>query len=542
MLCSLLRAFKVFFVGNAYYSSTTTVHSDKNLSTVAITYTLQHSTLHIDNSITIINDYQYRHCFPQKHTDRYIYLSHDLHQKLKKIDRLPSFYHLSDSQLYKKQYKRTRVDPTTQNRSTYTVPLKPSDKHNYFSTPPSTHPSKPTPTSHHSNKQHSNKHHSNEHHSNKQHSNKQHSNKQHSNGHHSNEHHSNKQHSNKQHSNEQHSNKQHSNGHHSNEHHSNKHHSNKQHSNKQHSNGQHSNEQHSNKHHSNKHHSNKHHSNEHHSNKQHSNGHHSNEHHSNKQHSNGHHSNEHHSNKQHSDTVVHSTPHIAIRPITRHNDVQYKTVTQTNNLSESSKKNITNHSHHLEEKPKIFNITSNSHPTLHFTVHNVSHPKHNNSKKKDQVNITTNSNFHSGQSSNHLNHSSSISLQIQHSDKNNITYTNTILHTDKNTSSLNVSNKGSNSHTSHTIVVFTPSRRFVQPVHSRSISNTTSVSSSFHRILPINQSTSHIIIPDHHTKTNKHKSDKEHRHYEQEQEQEDDSDYEHKHRQYHSDSESDRDD
>ncbi len=406
MLCSLLRAFKVFFVGNAYYSSTATVHSDKNLSTVAITYTLQHSTLHIDNSITIINDYQYRHCFPQKHTDRYVYLSHDLHQKLKKIDRIPSFYHLSDSQLYKKQYKRTRVDPTTQNRSTYTVPPRPSDKHNYFSTPPSTHPSKPTPTSHHS-------------------------------------------------------------------------------------------------------------------------------------------------NQHHSDTVVHSTPHIAIRPITRLNDVEYKTITQTSNLSEFSKKNVTNHSPHLEEESKTFNLTSNRQPTPHSTVQPTSHSHHNDSKKKDQLNITTNSTSHSGQSSNH---SSPLSLQGQHTDTNNTLHSTTTIYVDKNTSSSNVSNKGSNRHTRHTIVVFTPSRRFVQPVHSHSISNTTSISSNSHRILPVNQSTSHKIIP------HSSKSDKEHNHYshnEQEQKQEHknehehdsdhehehDLDHEHKHRHHHhSDSESDRDD
>ena len=422
MLCSLLRAFKVFFLGNAYYSSTATVHSDKNLSTVAITYTLQHSTLHIDNSITIINDYQYRHCFPQKHTDRYVYLSYDLHQKLKKIDQIPSFYHLSDSQLYKKQYKRTRINTTTQNRSTYTVPPRPSDKHHYFSTPPSTHSSKPTPTLHSSDKHHSDEHHSDEHHSDE------------------------------------------------------------------------------------------------------------------------HHSEQHHSDEHHSDTVVHSTPRIAIRPITRHNDVEYKTITQTNNLSESNKQHITEHSTHLDMKLKSFNLTSNQHSnvnvTLHSTIYPTFHLVHNDLKKKEQVNITTDSNFHSGQSSNPSNYSSPLPLQVQHSDKNDTSYTNIIVHNNTNTSSSNVSNKGSNGYTRNTIVVFTPSRRFIQSVHSSSISNTTSISSSSHRILPVKNSTSHKMIPPHPEQEHDHENEQEHDH---ENEHEHENEYKH-HSDTDAESESERDD
>ena len=138
MLCSLLKAFKVFFVGNAYYSSSATVHSDKNMSTVAITYNLHHDSLHIDNSITIINDYQYHHCFPQQNHDKYIYLSHDLHLKLKKIDRLASFYHLSNSELYNKYYKKTNINTTKPSTRPHPT-TKPSTRP-HSTTKPSTQP------------------------------------------------------------------------------------------------------------------------------------------------------------------------------------------------------------------------------------------------------------------------------------------------------------------------------------------------------------------------------------------------------------------
>jgi len=89
MLCSLLRTFKAFFVGNAMFSSRALVHLDSNRSMVAITYHLEHDALHIDNTVTIIHDYRYQVCF-EKHihtvNDQYVFLSPELKEKLKKLD------------------------------------------------------------------------------------------------------------------------------------------------------------------------------------------------------------------------------------------------------------------------------------------------------------------------------------------------------------------------------------------------------------------------------------------------------------------------
>jgi len=89
MLCSLLRTFKAFFVGNAMFSSRALVHLDSNRSMVAITYHLEHDLLHIDNTVTIIQDYRYQVCF-EKHihtvNDQYVFLSPELKEKLKKLD------------------------------------------------------------------------------------------------------------------------------------------------------------------------------------------------------------------------------------------------------------------------------------------------------------------------------------------------------------------------------------------------------------------------------------------------------------------------
>lgn len=79
MLCSLLRTIKVFFVGNALFSSQAVVHLDSNRSMVGITYHLEHAGLHLENTVTLIHDLRYASCFKEKvHTavsDHYLYLS-----------------------------------------------------------------------------------------------------------------------------------------------------------------------------------------------------------------------------------------------------------------------------------------------------------------------------------------------------------------------------------------------------------------------------------------------------------------------------------
>jgi hypothetical protein len=91
MLCSLLRAIKVFFVGNALFSSQAVVHLDSNRSMVGITYHLEHAGLHLENTVTLIHDLRYASCFKEKvHTavsDNYLYLSPEVKRVLRRGQR-----------------------------------------------------------------------------------------------------------------------------------------------------------------------------------------------------------------------------------------------------------------------------------------------------------------------------------------------------------------------------------------------------------------------------------------------------------------------
>lgn len=91
MLCSVLRAFKVFFVGNALFSSRAIVHLDSKHSTVAITYHLEHNALHLDHTVTLVQNEIYQECFkdhPHTVTHQYLYLSPSLKDKLKRIEQV----------------------------------------------------------------------------------------------------------------------------------------------------------------------------------------------------------------------------------------------------------------------------------------------------------------------------------------------------------------------------------------------------------------------------------------------------------------------
>lgn len=95
MLCSVLRAFKVFFVGNAFFSSNAILHLDSNHSPVAISYHLEHDALHFDHSVTLIQNDKYQKCFqghPHTVTQQYLYLSSELKHKLKIIDQVTAFH------------------------------------------------------------------------------------------------------------------------------------------------------------------------------------------------------------------------------------------------------------------------------------------------------------------------------------------------------------------------------------------------------------------------------------------------------------------
>jgi hypothetical protein len=63
MLCSLLRAVKVFFVGNALFSSQVMVHLDTNRTVAGVTYHLEHVGLRLDHTVTLVHDVRYQSCF-----------------------------------------------------------------------------------------------------------------------------------------------------------------------------------------------------------------------------------------------------------------------------------------------------------------------------------------------------------------------------------------------------------------------------------------------------------------------------------------------
>lgn len=92
MLCALLRAIKIFFVGNTLFSSHATVHLDRNMTLAAITYHLEHNALHIDHTVTLVQDARYYACFkdhPHTVTDRYLFLGPELKEKLLHLERMP---------------------------------------------------------------------------------------------------------------------------------------------------------------------------------------------------------------------------------------------------------------------------------------------------------------------------------------------------------------------------------------------------------------------------------------------------------------------
>lgn len=64
MICSLLKAFKVYFISTALFHSSTTVHTTPSAKDpVAISYRLEYPQHHINNIVTVIKDYRFRHCF-----------------------------------------------------------------------------------------------------------------------------------------------------------------------------------------------------------------------------------------------------------------------------------------------------------------------------------------------------------------------------------------------------------------------------------------------------------------------------------------------
>jgi len=69
MLCSLLKAFKVYFLSTALFQSSGTVFKDDKQKTVAVSYSLSSDIHSVNSSITAIYDHRYRSCFMKSIND-----------------------------------------------------------------------------------------------------------------------------------------------------------------------------------------------------------------------------------------------------------------------------------------------------------------------------------------------------------------------------------------------------------------------------------------------------------------------------------------
>jgi hypothetical protein len=63
MLCALLKAFKVYFISTAIFTSSGTVFKDDKQKTVAVSYSLASDIHAVNSSITAIYDLRYKSCF-----------------------------------------------------------------------------------------------------------------------------------------------------------------------------------------------------------------------------------------------------------------------------------------------------------------------------------------------------------------------------------------------------------------------------------------------------------------------------------------------
>jgi hypothetical protein len=69
MLCSVLKAFKVYFLSTALFQSSGTVFKDDKQKTVAVSYSLTSDIHNVNSSITAIYDHRYRSCFMKSIND-----------------------------------------------------------------------------------------------------------------------------------------------------------------------------------------------------------------------------------------------------------------------------------------------------------------------------------------------------------------------------------------------------------------------------------------------------------------------------------------
>jgi len=77
MLCSLVKAIKVYFLSTGLFNSSGTLYKDNVGNVVAVSYSLSAPQHKIDSGITVVKDAEYRPCFI-KHTspDYLLYTPH----------------------------------------------------------------------------------------------------------------------------------------------------------------------------------------------------------------------------------------------------------------------------------------------------------------------------------------------------------------------------------------------------------------------------------------------------------------------------------
>jgi len=83
MLCSLVKAIKVYFLSTGLFNSSGTLYKDNVGNVVAVSYSLSAPQHKIDSGITVVKDAEYRPCFIKHTTPDYLLYTPDVSFKVK---------------------------------------------------------------------------------------------------------------------------------------------------------------------------------------------------------------------------------------------------------------------------------------------------------------------------------------------------------------------------------------------------------------------------------------------------------------------------
>ena len=83
MLCSLVKAIKVYFLSTGLFNSSGTLYKDNVGNVVAVSYSLSAPQHKIDSGITVVKDAEYRPCFIKHTTPDYLLYTPQVSFKVK---------------------------------------------------------------------------------------------------------------------------------------------------------------------------------------------------------------------------------------------------------------------------------------------------------------------------------------------------------------------------------------------------------------------------------------------------------------------------